>query len=457
MTGRTGRVPSEVVPQVVFTIATRDRLAYVRALFDSVQSSLPNARRILISVDSPVGYFDPVAEKFEVLPADDLGIRDFDSMALRYSAFELSCALKSFAARYLIQTGIQTLIYLDADMVLYRTPSRVVDLLAEHAILLTPHLASVKGYANYLREENRVLLRGVFNGGFFALRTSPSVVDLLDWWADRMTTECIVDIPHGRYVDQRWLDLVPGLVSGFHPLRDPDYNVAYWNLHQRSLERLGEQIYVDGGPLTLFHFSGFDPYNPSALSRYSQDYRNLPVDGPLGHLTRDYARCVRGRGLDECRVWPYGRGTLPTGVEIPDFARRLAPATARASAFLAVLQEPAPEEPRLTRCALALHAHAAEVRRLFPRVPGPDAPGFAEWFVAAGETAYRLPPQLVEAQRGLLGERSWVQRLRSKVVELVWSWVGRRRGLVWLKRRLPLGLKRKLRAHLAGFVSGQAD
>ena len=37
------------------------------------------------------------------------------------------------------------------------------------------------------------------------------------------------------FTDQRWIDFVPSLFDHFI-LKDPTYNVAYWNLHERDAD-----------------------------------------------------------------------------------------------------------------------------------------------------------------------------------------------------------------------------
>ena len=64
-----------------------------------------------------------------------------------------------------------------------------------------------------------------------------SPTTLLDWWGVRLERDCIVDPERGFFVDQRWIDLVPGMADDFYVLRDPGFNVAYWNLPTRTVER----------------------------------------------------------------------------------------------------------------------------------------------------------------------------------------------------------------------------
>ena len=76
-----------------------------------------------------------------------------------------------------------------------------------------------------------------------------------DWWAERLATDCLVAPERGYFVDQRWMDFAPGLIPSLPVLRDPGYNVAYWNLPSRDVSATAKYT-VNGWPLRFFHFSG---------------------------------------------------------------------------------------------------------------------------------------------------------------------------------------------------------
>ena len=57
-------------------------------------------------------------------------------------------------------------------------------------------------------------------------------------------------VEEGLFVDQKWIDLVPGFYPDVGIIHHPGYNVAYWNLHCRRVE-IGDQIRVNGEPLAL--------------------------------------------------------------------------------------------------------------------------------------------------------------------------------------------------------------
>ena len=86
------------------------------------------------------------------------------------------------------------------------------------------------------------------------------------------------------------MDLVPGLVSDYAVVRDPEFNLAYWNLHAHRLHWDGRGYSVDGRPLAFFHFSGFVPDEPELLSRHQTRIDTVGPPGPRPHLPR-----VRGR------------------------------------------------------------------------------------------------------------------------------------------------------------------
>jgi hypothetical protein len=83
-----------------------------------------------------------------------------------------------------------------------------------------------------------------------------------------------------------------------HVVRDPTVNVAYWNLYSRELGQRDGRLTVIGQPLRFFHFSGFEPDQPGALSVYGS---SRPVQGTvLAGLCHDHARRLldAGYGLE---------------------------------------------------------------------------------------------------------------------------------------------------------------
>ena len=104
--------------------------------------------------------------------------------------------------------------------------------------------------------EREILLAGIYNLGFLAL--GGDVCRFLDWWQERLSWDCVIAPEQGLFVDQRWMDFVPGCFDHVI-LRDPSYNVAYWNVHSRPVRWTGIQYEVAGRPLGSFISAGSRP------------------------------------------------------------------------------------------------------------------------------------------------------------------------------------------------------
>jgi hypothetical protein len=103
------------------------------------------------------------------------------------------------------------------------------------------------------------LQHGVYNLGFLGVKNSPQGLRFVDWWSKRLADFCYDNIPGGLFTDQRWADFIPAFFSETGIVREPNYNVATWNLTKRvATGSLKEGIKVNGLPLCFYHFSGFD-------------------------------------------------------------------------------------------------------------------------------------------------------------------------------------------------------
>jgi hypothetical protein len=82
------------------------------------------------------------------------------------------------------------------------------------------------------------------------------------------------DLCNGLFVDQNWMNFLPVFVPNTHIERNPGYNAAYWNLHERTFSEHENVFYVnDNNPLIFFHYSGYDPEKPAVLSKYQDRFQ----------------------------------------------------------------------------------------------------------------------------------------------------------------------------------------
>ena len=132
--------------------------------------------------------------------------------------------------------------------------------------MLTRHLLGPLPRDGRHPSEEDIRVAGVYNSGFLGARRDAT--GFLRWWAQRLAQECTIDPARGLFVDQRWVELAPGLVPGTTVLRDPGVNAGFWDVPNRPLTGGPGAYAVAGAPLRCFHFSGFDPDRPDVLSTH---------------------------------------------------------------------------------------------------------------------------------------------------------------------------------------------
>jgi glycosyltransferase involved in cell wall biosynthesis len=376
------------------TIVARNYVAFARVLARSVTERRPGARCFVLVVDDPAGYIDGAEEPFELITTADLGIDRFWEMAGTYDILELSTAVKPWLLRHLMEErGCERLAYLDPDIRLYDSLDEIDALLGEHPVVATPHLTEPMPRDGLKPDEQDILTSGSYNLGFIGLARGEQTARLLDWWCERLATDCINDPERGFFVDQRWIDLVPGMVDGFQILRDPGYNVAYWNLGGRSLRKAGDGYAVNGRPLRFFHFSGYDPRHPERVSKH-QDRIDFGGEPALRELYDGYGRDLLADGYEDAVGWPYGLDELPNGIVLDKPLRRVYRAgllageldghpfeAAGADALVEYANGPAADggEHGVTRYLAEYHRTRLDLRRQMPDLDGADGPRLVAW------------------------------------------------------------------------------
>jgi glycosyltransferase involved in cell wall biosynthesis len=305
----------------ICTIVAKNYVAFARVLAKSYKRQHPEGRCFALVIDEVDGYLDPAAEPFELVTPDQIGLDRFADMAARYDVLELSTAVKPWLLRHLMHDrGIEKLAYLDPDIEVLASLREIDDLLDENDIVLIPHLTEPIPRDGYKPSEADILIAGSYNLGFLGLARRPAVEELLDWWSERLAEECVVAPERGVFVDQRWMDFAPGFLERAALLRDPGYDVAYWNLHSRPIAREGERWTAAGSTLRFMHYSGFDPSQPGKLSKHQNRIQLSPGE-PLARLCGRYAEALLAEGHEQAKDWPYTYATLPDGMRLDRVTR----------------------------------------------------------------------------------------------------------------------------------------
>lgn len=301
--------------RAVVTIVSGNYIAQARVLCRSLMEHEPEVRRFVLLVDRPVAKAVRNDEPFEVIPVESLRIPDFDDFMAQYTVMEANTAVKPYVLAHLFEHfGVDRLVYLDPDILVMGPLTEVWNGLERGNVVLTPHLRDPFRDLEH-PTELEILRSGTYNLGFVALRRGENADRLLEWWCEKTEHDCVVDLANGLFVDQKWMDLVPGYIDDVVLLRDPEYNIAYWNLHERELTEQSGKYFVDGRPLAFFHFSGYSPDRPLVLSRHQtrHDLRSLPVHRRLFDF---YGSRLREEDHDEAKSYSYGFAKLSNGIPV---------------------------------------------------------------------------------------------------------------------------------------------
>jgi len=399
----------------IFTIVSKNYLPYARTLMASVKLHLPDSDLIVIICDR----LEPTElsnEIFEILPIQNLNIHDFDEFVFKYTILELNTAVKPFSFEYLFsKQGYSKVIYFDPDIRVYGSLQGMLDYLDDYQIVITPHLTGPLN--DGLRpDEKDILKAGTYNLGFIALSDGKESRRFLSWWSDHLHKECIVDIANGIFVDQKWIDLVPGMYESVKINRDPGWNAAYWNLLHRNLTKNNSGYLVNDVPLTFFHFSGIKAKD-KIFSIHQNRYQYHSLYGTIRELVDDYIIHLVKNDSDEISASLYTYGNFDDGAPIPDviryaYRRYIDTCSGEKKFSMAALQpwliqalnEPITLNgvriPAITRLGYEIYLDRHDLQVAFPDLSGSDAITFSGWLVSTAKNYYELPDELVFGTRG---------------------------------------------------------
>jgi len=386
------------IVSVGFTIASKNYISAAGVLAASFRERHPNGHFIIILCDRIENYdVEKYAGGAEVIEASKLGIPDFETFVYRYSIMELNTAVKPFAFEYLFRTrAYDTIIYLDPDIWIHRPLDRISAALNTADIALIPHMRR-PFFDQESPSDVSIVQSGTYNLGFIGLRRGAVADRLLSWWSEKLFMDCVVDIPRGLFVDQKWIDLVPGFFPSHAIIHDPTYNVAYWNLHERTLSVSDDGAYiVEGVPLTFFHFSGYSPFEPTQLSKH-QNRHDMRWHPALRRLHQDYGQLLFANGYDVTAHWPFSFEILTNGIHLPMRLAREAVQWAlrhnmkvpnpitdadKFCAFLMGKRMPESQVPLVIECLLE---RRPDVAKAFPGARyNFNDPGFQKWLTSSG-------------------------------------------------------------------------
>jgi hypothetical protein len=262
--------------------------------------------------------------------------------------------------------------------------------------VLKPHLrAPAEG--DVFPNDIGIMRAGIYNLGFLGVHACAEAESILAWWARRLQYQCISDPDAGIFVDQKFMDLVPGFADEARILRDPTLNVAYWNLQQRTLSFEDDNWMVDGRPLGFYHFSGFDHAKMDRLSKHTDVFRSNAISPTLSRLLEECAAKLRADNHGRIPAGLYAYGRFASGTPIPLIVRKMFRerhinwSADPFETYESYLHAPMPGQwagsssASVTNLMGYLYGREPLLRHTFDLSQPSGVRGFVEWFIRHGE------------------------------------------------------------------------
>lgn len=285
---------------VVFTLCSNNYLAHAKTLGDSIIEKNPNVIFIIGLVDKKNPEIDyNLFSAFDIIEYDEIKCVDFPNMLSSYTIVEFNTAVKPFYIEMLWERyGKECFIYyIDPDIVFYSPIEELNTYLNTNDIIITPHLIKAQIPINSV--ETNLLKTGIFNLGFIGLKFSENTVEFIKWWQERLKVYCYMDKKETFYVDQIWVNFVPALFDKVFILREPIYNMAWWNLSERKLIEINSEYYVNNSlhKLMFFHFSGYKPGSNKMIGRIDNDDYSFEKRPDLEKIFLEYEHSLLKNNL----------------------------------------------------------------------------------------------------------------------------------------------------------------
>jgi glycosyltransferase involved in cell wall biosynthesis len=351
--GNNGIVPSNVgagsKDTCVITISAWNNFGFVWNLYDSITANSPSIGCFVWFVGDISVHPDKKAmhkirrimaisrDRFTVVTMADMEKELGESfkpleLAFKFDMVELQTTLKPFAFRYVFQKmKVSSTIFLDNDIWVTGSLLPLQRELRKRSAIVTPHILSPIPEDGNKQKDLDFLTAGVFNFGFVAFRNSPTANAFLDFWSQRLSLYGYVDHEKGMFYDQNWGMFIPAFFDheDYMVIRDPRYNIAYWNLHttgaKLNLDNTSGLPRLDGEHAVFVHFSGMsllEEFDMYGISRHQNRY-TLNDFPKLEAVMKAYIHMLEEHDALAFRTIPYGYSTFFDGTTIEPLMRRV--------------------------------------------------------------------------------------------------------------------------------------
>ena len=239
----------------ICTIIAMNYLPQAMALLESTREVYPDIEFYVLIIDGDDKAI-PYLPSAKILLPSDLNIQAswLKEMNSYYDAMELATSLKPFLLDTLLEVGVETVTFLDPDILLFSELTDGIEAAIDCGIALTPHRLTPSNIYDPEFSETSFLQYGIFNLGYITVGQKSKA--MLNWWGERLRWYCTKFPSDSVFTDQKWINFIPALFD-FKVVRNFGYNFASWNIDERQLSYSAKDqtLYAGKNRLTFIHFS----------------------------------------------------------------------------------------------------------------------------------------------------------------------------------------------------------
>ena len=168
----------------------------------------------------------------------------------------------------LLEEGLENIVILGADCELMGPLLEIENALTTdlaYDIIVVPHVLKPTDNRNWMAHLYSV---GHANADFMVFRNCDNAKDCLKWMIS--VTEGY-EPSRSIFYEQTWLTAVPYLFDEVLILRDPGYNIGYWDANKRNIKNVNGVWTADNLPIRLVQYSGFVENSLPYMSKHSNE------------------------------------------------------------------------------------------------------------------------------------------------------------------------------------------
>ncbi len=273
--------------KLIYTVCTANYLYQALTMGESLKKTNPDYELIIGLVDElPVMDFEIPYQIIQISEVQEVNLAGFKG---EYTVMEVATACKPVFGLYLFEKypDLEKLIYFDTDLWITDSIEPIEKNLDSYDIIITPHITQPIDLQEEWNEK-QFLNAGLYNTGFVGMKRSENTFKFLNWWKNHLKEYGYYDFCNGMGIDQLCVNFVPIFYDKVLIEYSPAYNLAYWNIHERSVIFENEKYVINGKEnLMFFHFSGYTPDKPNLLSKHIKSSK-ISNYGVLNSLFKEY-------------------------------------------------------------------------------------------------------------------------------------------------------------------------